>query len=121
MVAAVALRPQSGLACVGQALRSQRDRSHLENLASVCAASYSRIMNRYLLLASLLIIAPASTFSQDPASHAAALAARQEQAEERRLMMRDIDDLRQSLVQQQRRINELITDNSALQRQITEM
>jgi TolA-binding protein len=76
-------------------------------------------MKRYLALVWLLVCS--SSFAQDPAAHAAALAARQEQAEERRLMMRDIEDLRQSVVQQQRRINELINENNALQRQITEM
>lgn len=78
-------------------------------------------MNRYLLLAVLMISAAVPAFGQDPSQNAAALAARQEAAEERRMMTRDLDDLRQSVVQQQRRINELINENGALQRQITEM
>lgn len=78
-------------------------------------------MNRYLLLAGLLIIAPASNFSQDSAANAAAVAARQEQTEERRMMRTELERMNESLVQQQRRINELINENNALQRQITEM
>jgi hypothetical protein len=62
----------------------------------------------------------ASSFAQD-ASQAAALAARQELAEERRLMRTEVERLNESVLQQQRTINNLANENSALQRQIVEM
>jgi hypothetical protein len=62
-----------------------------------------------------------AAFGQDASSQAAQIAARQEAAERDRLIRGELEELRQSFLQQQRRINELINENNALQRQLGEM
>src|SRR3954467_11564299 len=72
-------------------------------------------MYRYVMLA-LLTIGSANVFSQD----AAAIAAQREAEERERRMNSLIENLQQANTVQQRRINELNNDVSALRRQLVE-
>jgi hypothetical protein len=73
-------------------------------------------MNRFVLLAGAWLVAGTTAFGQD----AAAIAARQEAAERDRLFSSQLDELRQTVIRQQRDINRLANENSDLQRQIKE-
>jgi hypothetical protein len=76
-------------------------------------------MNRFVLLTAAGLVAGTATFAQDN-SAAAAIAARQEAAERDRLFTTQIDELRQTIIRQQRDLNRLANENSDLQRQINE-
>src|SRR6476620_7057052 len=78
-------------------------------------SSYSKAMYRYLMLA-MLSVASANLFAQD----ASAIAAQREAEERERRTTAMIERLQESNNVQQRRINELNNDISALRRQLVE-